>query len=225
MHVHPARTRARGRWSTMSSRGSRTPRPSGRRQSAQRDRHHGRARQPASARRSARRSHRIAPRRASSSYGDRRSVEPVDADPQHGAFIAPDSPPLQRLEPLRTTRGRSVRSGHHDHSVHAAGEVGPLAARGNGSLVGSIVSYDADFVRTVVTSARRRTTGACSCSTATAPARSTGHGTPMPQLVHGGPGRAGGGEELGGIRAVKHYMQRTVMQGSPAVIFSLTGDS
>jgi len=54
---------------------------------------------------------------------------------------------------------------------------------------------------------------------------STGHGTPMPQLVHGGPGRAGGGEELGGMRAVKHFMQRTALQGSPAVIAALAGGS
>ena len=47
---------------------------------------------------------------------------------------------------------------------------------------------------------------------------STGHGSPLPLLVHGGPGRAGGGEELGGLRAVKHYMQRTAIQGSPNVL-------
>jgi oxepin-CoA hydrolase/3-oxo-5,6-dehydrosuberyl-CoA semialdehyde dehydrogenase len=56
-------------------------------------------------------------------------------------------------------------------------------------------------------------------------AESTGHGTPMPQLVHGGPGRAGGGEELGGMRSVKHFMQRTALQGSPAVIEALVGGS
>jgi oxepin-CoA hydrolase/3-oxo-5,6-dehydrosuberyl-CoA semialdehyde dehydrogenase len=51
---------------------------------------------------------------------------------------------------------------------------------------------------------------------------STGHGSPLPGLVHGGPGRAGGGEELGGIRGVQHYMQRTALQGSPARLASLT---
>jgi oxepin-CoA hydrolase/3-oxo-5,6-dehydrosuberyl-CoA semialdehyde dehydrogenase len=56
-------------------------------------------------------------------------------------------------------------------------------------------------------------------------AESTGHGTPMPQLVHGGPGRAGGGEELGGMRSVKHFMQRTALQGSPAVIEALVRGS
>jgi oxepin-CoA hydrolase/3-oxo-5,6-dehydrosuberyl-CoA semialdehyde dehydrogenase len=51
----------------------------------------------------------------------------------------------------------------------------------------------------------------------------TGHGTPMPTLVHGGPGRAGGGEELGGIRGVLHHMQRTAVQGSPAMLDAITG--
>ena len=60
-------------------------------------------------------------------------------------------------------------------------------------------------------------------STATTPARSTGHGSPLPNLVHGGPGRAGGGEELGGIRAVLHHMQRTAVQGSPEMLTALTG--
>ncbi|MCG0057203.1 phenylacetic acid degradation bifunctional protein PaaZ, partial [Escherichia coli] len=51
---------------------------------------------------------------------------------------------------------------------------------------------------------------------------STGHGSPLPQLVHGGPGRAGGGEELGGLRAVKHYMQRTAVQGSPTMLAAIS---
>ncbi|MEM6834030.1 MAG: MaoC/PaaZ C-terminal domain-containing protein, partial [Pseudomonadota bacterium] len=52
---------------------------------------------------------------------------------------------------------------------------------------------------------------------------STGHGSPLPQLVHGGPGRAGGGEEMGGIRGVKHYMQRTALQGSPGMLSKVVG--
>src|SRR5206468_2250754 len=51
---------------------------------------------------------------------------------------------------------------------------------------------------------------------------STGHGSPLPLLVHGGPGRAGGGEEMGGIRGVKHYLQRTAIQGSPTTITAIT---
>ncbi len=53
---------------------------------------------------------------------------------------------------------------------------------------------------------------------------STGHGSPLPQLKHGGPGRAGGGEELGGIRAVKHYLQRSAVQGSPTMLAAVTGE-
>ncbi len=98
----------------------------------------------------------------------------------------------------------------------------PLA--GNGSLVGSIVSHDPDFVRAVVTSAAPHH-GRLLVLDRDCAGKSTGHGTPMPQLVHGGPGRAGGGEELGGLRAVKHFMQRTAVQGSPAVIASLVGGS
>ncbi|MFX5562859.1 phenylacetic acid degradation bifunctional protein PaaZ, partial [Acinetobacter baumannii] len=52
---------------------------------------------------------------------------------------------------------------------------------------------------------------------------STGHGSPLPLLVHGGPGRAGGGEEMGGIRGVKHYMQRVAVQGSPDMITAISG--
>ena len=58
---------------------------------------------------------------------------------------------------------------------------------------------------------------------ATSMKESTGHGSPLPHMVHGGPGRAGGGEELGGVRAVKHYMQRTAVQGSPEILSAITG--
>ena len=68
-----------------------------------------------------------------------------------------------------------------------------------------------------------RTTVACCSSTATTRAPRPGHGSPLPNLVHGGPGRAGGGEELGGIRAVLHHMQRTAVQGSPEMLTALTG--
>src|SRR5204862_5853461 len=53
---------------------------------------------------------------------------------------------------------------------------------------------------------------------------STGHGSPLPHLVHGGPGRAGGGEEMGGVRGVLHYMQRTALQGSPTTLMRVTNE-
>ncbi|MCT1690350.1 phenylacetic acid degradation bifunctional protein PaaZ [Brevibacterium sp. p3-SID960] len=120
------------------------------------------------------------------------------------------------------------------HEVEAFGPVATLvpysslseaveiAARGRGSLVGSVVSHDPEVVREVVLG--------------TAPwhgrilvldrddaKESTGHGSPLPTLVHGGPGRAGGGEELGGIRSVLHYMQRTAIQASPDMLTAITG--
>jgi oxepin-CoA hydrolase / 3-oxo-5,6-dehydrosuberyl-CoA semialdehyde dehydrogenase len=97
-----------------------------------------------------------------------------------------------------------------------------LANRGDGSLVASVYTHDREI-------ASRLAFGIGSfhgrivlidrdCGK-----EQTGHGSPMPHLVHGGPGRAGGGEELGGIRSIHHYMQRTAIQGSPAMLTGLTG--
>jgi oxepin-CoA hydrolase/3-oxo-5,6-dehydrosuberyl-CoA semialdehyde dehydrogenase len=156
-------------------------------------------------------------------YGDPMSVNPVDADPDRGAFMAPllllatgDRPEPHEIEafgPVTTL----IPYG-------ASADVGALAARGGGSLVGSIVSYDPDFVREVVTGLAPHH-GRLLVLDRDCAGESTGHGTPMPQLVHGGPGRAGGGEELGGMRAVRHFMQRTALQGSPAVIEALASGS
>jgi oxepin-CoA hydrolase / 3-oxo-5,6-dehydrosuberyl-CoA semialdehyde dehydrogenase len=157
-------------------------------------------------------------------YGDPMSVDPVDADAERGAFMAPvvllctDS---ERAEPHEVEAFGPVTT-LIPYSV--AAEVGALAARGGGSLVGSIVSYDPDFIREMVVGAAPHH-GRLLVLDRDSASESTGHGTPMPQLVHGGPGRAGGGEELGGMRAVKHFMQRTALQGSPAVIAALAGGS
>jgi oxepin-CoA hydrolase / 3-oxo-5,6-dehydrosuberyl-CoA semialdehyde dehydrogenase len=157
-------------------------------------------------------------------YGDPTSVHPVDADAEHGAFMAPlvllctdaDRPepheieafgPVTTIIPYRTAGGAAV-----------------IAARGGGSLVGSVVSHDPEFVRHVVT-AMAPHHGRLLVLDRDCAGESTGHGSAIPQLVHGGPGRAGGGEELGGLRAVKHYMQRTAIQGSPAVVAALAGDA
>jgi oxepin-CoA hydrolase / 3-oxo-5,6-dehydrosuberyl-CoA semialdehyde dehydrogenase len=157
-------------------------------------------------------------------YGDPMSVDPLDADPERGAFMAP-------VVLLATDSSRP-----EPHEIEAFGPVttlipyaspaepAALAARGGGSLVGSVVSYDADFVREVVTGAAPHH-GRLLVLDRDCAGESTGHGTPIPQLVHGGPGRAGGGEELGGMRAVKHFMQRTALEGSPAVIARLAAGS
>jgi len=96
-----------------------------------------------------------------------------------------------------------------------------LARRGEGSLVGSLFTYDNDFARELILGAApyhgRLLILNRDCSK-----ESTGHGSPLPQLVHGGPGRAGGGEEMGGIRGVMHYLQRTALQGSPETLSRIT---
>jgi oxepin-CoA hydrolase/3-oxo-5,6-dehydrosuberyl-CoA semialdehyde dehydrogenase len=96
-----------------------------------------------------------------------------------------------------------------------------LARRGRGSLVGSIFSADDDEVRELVlgTAAWH---GRLLLINRESAGESTGHGSPLPNLVHGGPGRAGGGEELGGLRAIKHYMQRVALQGSPTTLTAVT---
>lgn len=103
-----------------------------------------------------------------------------------------------------------------------AGEATRLAARGAGSLVATVCSNDPAFV-TDATLGIASHHGRLHILNRQTAKTSTGHGSPMPHLVHGGPGRAGGGEELGGVRAVKHYMQRTALQGSPDMMTAITG--
>ena len=98
-----------------------------------------------------------------------------------------------------------------------------LAARGRGSLVASVITHDPELAATYAHSigayhGRLHFLDRDDAKT------STGHGSPLPHLVHGGPGRAGGGEELGGIRGVKHYMQRTAIQGTPDHLTAITGE-
>jgi len=97
-----------------------------------------------------------------------------------------------------------------------------LAAMGAGSLVATVATHDTEIAREVVLgiAAHHGRTLVLDRDDART---STGHGSPMPHLVHGGPGRAGGGEELGGIRAVFHHMQRTALQGSPRMLTAVTG--
>jgi len=154
-------------------------------------------------------------------YGDADQVEVVDADAERGAFL---SPILLKGDPERA----------EPHEVEAFGPVSTLlpytstaqvidyAARGQGSLAGSIVTGDAEFAREVVLGTAPWH-GRLLVLDADDAKESTGHGSPMPQLVHGGPGRAGGGEEMGGIRGVLHHMQRTAVQGSPKVLSAVTG--
>ena len=98
-----------------------------------------------------------------------------------------------------------------------------LAARGRGSLVGTLVTRDPHVAAHAIPIAAALH-GRLLILDREAAEESTGHGSPLPQLKHGGPGRAGGGEELGGIRAVKHFLQRAAVQGSPTMLTAVTGE-
>jgi oxepin-CoA hydrolase/3-oxo-5,6-dehydrosuberyl-CoA semialdehyde dehydrogenase len=97
------------------------------------------------------------------------------------------------------------------------GDAVALANRGMGSLALSLFTFDPAAAEQFVLGAGAYH-GRMLILDRTSARESTGHGSPLPVLVHGGPGRAGGGEEMGGIRGVTHYMQRTALQGSPAVL-------
>jgi oxepin-CoA hydrolase/3-oxo-5,6-dehydrosuberyl-CoA semialdehyde dehydrogenase len=155
-------------------------------------------------------------------YGGGDDFEVIDADAGKGAFFMPTL--LHCQEPLTS---RAV------HSVEAFGPVSTvlpydnldeaitLSRMGDGSLAGSIVTNDDKVARELVlgTAAYH---GRMVIINRHCAGESTGHGSPLPHLVHGGPGRAGGGEEMGGVRGVKHYMQRTAIQGSPQTLTAVS---
>jgi len=154
--------------------------------------------------------------------GDPDKFAVAGADAQRGAFL----PPIL----LRCDDGAATAP----HDVEAFGPVSTvlpydnlddavtLAARGQGSLVGSLVTHDPVVARQVVLGIAPHH-GRILVLDRDDAKESTGHGSPLPTLVHGGPGRAGGGEELGGIRGVLHHMQRTAVQGSPDMLTAITG--
>lgn len=156
-------------------------------------------------------------------HGDPENFDVTGADATRGAFL----PPLlvrctdpDRPEPHEVEAFGPVSTVLPYESTERAIE---LAHRGGGSLVGSVVTADREFARQVVLGAASRHGRLLVLNRHNA-AESTGHGSPMPQLVHGGPGRAGGGEELGGIRGVLHHMQRTAVQADPDVLTAVTGE-
>jgi oxepin-CoA hydrolase/3-oxo-5,6-dehydrosuberyl-CoA semialdehyde dehydrogenase len=130
------------------------------------------------------------------------------------------------------------RDGFANNTVHDVEAFGPvstlmpyddlheavaLAARGRGSLVATLVTRSPAVAAQVVPQ-MAALHGRVHILDPQAAPESTGHGSPLPQLKHGGPGRAGGGEELGGVRAVKHYLQRAAVQGSPTMLAAVTGE-
>mgnify|MGYP000144063560 FL=1 len=102
------------------------------------------------------------------------------------------------------------------------GEAVELTHKGKGSLVASVFTNNPAVAEEAVLG-MAPFHGRVMIGNRTSAKSSTGHGSPLPMLVHGGPGRAGGGEELGGLRSVKHYMQRTAVQGAPALLGAVTG--
>ncbi len=154
--------------------------------------------------------------------GDPDQFDLLGADPAQ-AFLPPmlfrcDEPDAARaLHEVEAFGPVSTLMPYRD-AAHAAA----LANRGGGSLVASVFTHDADFARDVAleTAAWH---GRLYLNDRDSAEGATGHGSPLPALIHGGPGRAGGGEEMGGVRGVLHYMQRTAVQGSPRMIAALTG--
>jgi oxepin-CoA hydrolase/3-oxo-5,6-dehydrosuberyl-CoA semialdehyde dehydrogenase len=155
-------------------------------------------------------------------YGALDSVKLLEGDAAKGAFLSPllllNERPFDSEEP---------------HAIEAFGPVSTLmpykgldaaialSKKGRGSLCSSIVTADRTIARGYVLGAATHH-GRILILNNECAKESTGHGSPLPLLVHGGPGRAGGGEEMGGIRGVKHYMQRVAVQGSPSMITTLT---
>jgi oxepin-CoA hydrolase/3-oxo-5,6-dehydrosuberyl-CoA semialdehyde dehydrogenase len=154
--------------------------------------------------------------------GDPDHVDVVGASVERGAFLAPlllVSDDADRPEPHQVEAFGPVST---IISFSGTDEVIELAARGRGSLAGSIVTADTGFAREVVLGLAPWH-GRLLVLDREDAAEATGHGSPLPVLVHGGPGRAGGGEEMGGIRGVLRHMQRTAVQASPRVLSAVTG--
>lgn len=155
-------------------------------------------------------------------YGTLDSVNVIDADANKGAFISPLL--LLNDQPFASD---------DVHSIEAFGPVSTimpyktmddaieLSKMGKGSLCSSIVTASNALAKEYVLNAATHH-GRILVLNQECAKESTGHGSPLPLLVHGGPGRAGGGEEMGGLRGVKHYLQRTAIQGSPTTITAIT---
>ncbi len=155
-------------------------------------------------------------------FGDLDKFEVTGADRDKGAFFSPIL--LRNDDPLHKTGS---------HEIEAFGPVSTLmpyknldeaielANMGKGSLVSTVCTFDPGIAREYVLGSGAYHGRILMLNRESAP-ESTGHGSPMPLMVHGGPGRAGGGEEMGGLRGVKHYLQRTAIQGHPSMITSVT---
>ena len=157
-------------------------------------------------------------------FGERDGFAPVGEGVGDGAFFAPTL--LLCRDAMRNEAVHSVEAFGPVSTLMTYGdfdEALALAAKGRGSLVGSVVTKTPALAAQAVYHAAAFH-GRLLVLDRDAAGESTGHGSPLPMLKHGGPGRAGGGEELGGIRAVKHYLQRCAVQASPTMLTAITGE-
>ena len=155
-------------------------------------------------------------------YGSLDSVEVIDADANKGAFLSPLL--LISEHPFNNEAVHEIECFGPVSTIMPYKDLNDailLSKKGKGSLCCSIVTADnkiaTEFVVGAATHHGRILVLDHECAK-----ESTGHGSPLPMLIHGGPGRAGGGEEMGGVRGVKHYMQRVAVQGSPTTITAIT---
>lgn len=154
-------------------------------------------------------------------YGGSDDFDVLDADANKGAFFMPTL--LHCEKPLSASAVHSVEAFGPVSTVlpyEDLDEAIELSRLGEGSLVGSIITNDNSVARELIlgTAAYH---GRMIVINRHCASESTGHGSPLPHLIHGGPGRAGGGEEMGGVRGVLHYMQRTALQGSPQTLTAI----
>ncbi|HEX2607703.1 MAG TPA: aldehyde dehydrogenase family protein, partial [Flavisolibacter sp.] len=155
-------------------------------------------------------------------YGSLESVEVIDADAHKGAFLSPVL--LMNERPFQAEEVHDIECFGPVSTLMPYSDLGEaiqLVKKGKGSLCCSIVTNDRQTATEFVVGAATHH-GRILVLNREDGKESTGHGSPLPMLIHGGPGRAGGGEEMGGVRGVKHYMQRVAIQGSPTMITAIT---
>ena len=155
-------------------------------------------------------------------YGGSDDFAVTGADRNKGSFFAPML--LACAKPFKHTEPHDIEAFGPVNTVmpyKTIDEAIALAKLGRGSLCGSLITADTNIARQVVLGVAPFH-GRILVLDRNSAKESTGHGSPLPNLIHGGPGRAGGGEEMGGGRGVLHYMQRTAVQGSPAMITAVT---
>ncbi|WGG51140.1 phenylacetic acid degradation bifunctional protein PaaZ [Rugamonas sp. DEMB1] len=157
-------------------------------------------------------------------FGAADGFKPVGEGVADGCFFAPTL--LLCRDGMRNDAVHDVEAFGPVSTIISYGDMDEalaLAARGKGSLVSTLVTKDPLIAARAVPIAAA-SHGRVLILEREASVDSTGHGSPLPQLKHGGPGRAGGGEELGGIRAVRHFLQRAAIQGSPTMLAAVTGE-